>query len=352
MCVPQRDRDPGGGPVTTAAARRSAALSSRIAGFPFPFRADTYRYSTNVEPARVPVATEAGGWGGGILDIDGEYAAELAERERILAADPTRLTVLPHMGPACWDALRTLLRELAAQHPDVMELRRDGDELVWRNELLGIEQRFRDGDDDTLPGGPLGFLGSQIQDDIVLLDQREGSLWADAGLVTFAADWSLHFDVGMRFLEVHGPVPRVHEEGVISRAERFLMRLQPGQEYRRTNWTMSVDRRLDQSTEVYPLWGRDRRLIAEAPADELAERLQLRVEVQHLIRLGASGAVLFLIRTYLLSLAELAQVPAWRTRFGRVLAELPDDMAEYKGLTRFRRAAADWLLPDSCPTPD
>jgi len=52
----------------------------------------------------------------------------------------------------------------------------------------------------------------------VLLDQREGSLWADAGIVTFAADWSMRFDVGMRFLEVHGPVPRIHEEGIITRA--------------------------------------------------------------------------------------------------------------------------------------
>jgi hypothetical protein len=130
------------------------------------------------------------------------------------------------------------------------------------------------------------------------------------------------------------------------------MRLRPGQEYRRTNWTMTVDRRLDQSTEVYPAWGRDRRLIAESPARELAERLHLRVELQHLIRLGASGAVMFLIRTYLLSLAELAQVPAWRARFGQVLAELPDDMAEYKGLTRFRHHAADWLLtPEPLPEP-
>ncbi|MGP4046108.1 heme-dependent oxidative N-demethylase family protein [Streptomyces sp. 2A115] len=325
------------------------ALPTRIAGFPFPFRADAYRYSTNVEPARLPVLTEAGEWGAWILDIDDEYADELAQRQRILAADPTRLTVLPHMRPACWDALHTLLRELAAQYPDAMELRQEdggtgGGSYVWRNDLLGIEQRFTDGEDASLPGGPLGFLGSQIQDDIVLLDQREGSLWADAGLVTFAADWSMRFDVGMRFLEVHGPVPRVHEEGIISRAERFLMRLEPGQEYRRTNWTMSVGRRLDQSTEVYPEWGRDRRLAGEAPSAELAERLQLRVEVQHLIRLGASGAVMFLIRTYMVSLAELAQVPAWRARFGRVLTELPDDMADYKGLTRFRSRAADWLL--------
>jgi dimethylamine monooxygenase subunit A len=322
----------------------TSTLTPRIAGFPFPFRADTYRYATNVEPARAPVETEAGGWGNGILDVDGEYTAELTERARVLAADPSRLTVLPHMRPACWDALLTCLQELAAQYPESMELRRDGAELVWRNDLLGVGQRFREGDDDTLPGGPLGFLGSQIQDDIVLLDQREGSLWADAGLVTFAADWSLRFDIGMRFLEVHGPVPRIHEEGIIGRAERFLMRLQPGQEFRRTNWSMSVDRRLDQSTEVYPEWGRDRRLVAEAPGPELAERLHLRVEVQHLIRLGASGAIMFLIRTYLLSLAELAQVPAWRERFGRVLAELPEDMADYKGLARYRRTASEWLL--------
>ncbi|MFC4002473.1 DUF3445 domain-containing protein [Prauserella oleivorans] len=320
------------------------ALPARIAQFPFPFRADTYRYSTNVEPARVPVSTEAGEWGAAILHIDEHYKSELDERARILRGDPSRLDVLPHMRPACWDALLTCLRELAAQYPDVFSLQEDGADLVWRNDLLGVTQRFREGDDESLPGGPLGFLGSQIQDDVVVLDQREGSLWADAGLVTFAADWSLRFDVGMRFLEVHGPVPRIHEEGVITRAEKFLMRLQPGQEYRRTNWTMSVGRRLDQSTELYPEWGRDRRIVAELPGDELARQLHLRVEVQHLIRLGDSGALLFLIRTYLLSLAELAQVPQWRRRFGAVLAELPEDMADYKGLTRFRRRAADWLL--------
>jgi dimethylamine monooxygenase subunit A len=53
---------------------------------------------------------------------------------------------------------------------------------------------------------------------------------------------------------------------------------------------------------------------------------------------------MFLIRTYLASLAELAAVPGWRQRFGRVLAELPDDMADYKGLFRYRDGAARRLL--------
>jgi hypothetical protein len=316
-------------------------LPERTTRFPFPFPTDSYRYSTNVEPARRVVPTAAGSWGAGVLDVDGEYAAELALRAEVLAADPTRCQQLPHMRVAAWDALTTLLPELAATLPGVTALRVRGDRWAWRNDLAGTSISFTVGDDDSLPGGPLALLGSQVQEDVVLLDQREGSLWADAGLVTFAADWSMGFDVGMRFLEVHGPVPRVHEAGVVQRAEQFLMRLHPGEEYRRTNWTMTVDRRLDTSTETYPEWGPERAAIAADPA--LPDRLHLRVEVQHLLRLGVSNAVCFLIRTYLLSLREVAAVPPWRQRLGAVLAELPDDMAEYKGLARFRGAAVDWL---------
>jgi hypothetical protein len=309
--------------------------------FPFPFRKDTFRYGTNLERARTYVPTEAGGWGGQIFDADEHYAGDLAERAAILRKDPGRLTALPHTGPACWDALMYALRELEATHPE-MSLQREKSDYVWSNGLLGTRTRFREGDDSSLPGGgcaadggqpALAFLGTQIQDDIAILDEREGALWLDAGLVTFAAGWSLAHDVGMRFEEVHGPVPRIHEEGIVGRAERFIMRLQPGEEYRRTNWSMTAGRRLDTSLETYDVWK-----AAAVPTQDL----QLRVEVQHLIRLGYSGAVLFLIRTYLASLEEL--IPPWRRRFGRVLEELPDDVATYKGLAPFRAPAAHWLL--------
>ncbi|MGY1743083.1 MULTISPECIES: heme-dependent oxidative N-demethylase family protein [unclassified Blastococcus] len=320
----------------------AAVLPERTARFPFPFAADAFRYSVNVEPARRVVATAAGSWGAGVLDVDADHAAELALRRDVLAADPGRCRQLPHMRVAAWDALTTLLPELAATLPGVTALRVRGDRWDWRNDLTGTAVSFTVGDDDSLPGGPLALLGSQVQEDVVLLDEREGALWVDAGLVTFAADWSLGFDVGMRFAEVHGPVPRVAEEGVVARAEQFLLRLQPGQEFRRTNWSMTVGRRLDTSTETRAEWAAERRGIGADPA--LPDRLHLRVEVQHLIRLGVSNAVCFLIRTHLLSLGELAAVPPWRRRLGAVLAELPEDMAAYKGLTGFRGPAADWLL--------
>jgi dimethylamine monooxygenase subunit A len=319
----------------------TATPSGRIAAFPFPFPQNQYRYSTNVEPARVPVATAVGEWGRWMIAVDDEYGPELALRAEILERDPTRCIVLPHMRAACWDTLMLCLAEAARDDPEHMSLVRDGDHHVWSNARLDEERRFRFGDEDSLGAEPLAFTGSQVQEDLVLLDQREGQLWADAGLVTFAADWSLRFDIGMPFLQIHGPVPRVHAEGIIPRAHRFLMRLEPQSPYRRTNWTMSVDRTLDQSTEAYPEWGPQRTAVVADPG--LPDRLHLRVEVQHLIRLPTSHAILFLIRTSMLSLRELATVPEWTARFGSVLRELPQDMVDYKGLTRYRDPAAAWL---------
>ncbi|WP_213931461.1 heme-dependent oxidative N-demethylase family protein [Rhodococcus sp. B50] len=321
----------------------SIELPDRITRFPFPFVRDTYRYSTNVEPAGSHVETAAGGWGRHPVDIDGHYFDELAERERILAADSTRFQSLPHMEIAQWNAMVTLMQMLVDAYPQTFVLEQDGATRRFVNRALGVEQAFVFGDRSTLPEPPLRFIGRHIQEDVVLLDQREDALWGDAGLVTFAADWSLRFDVGMSFLQIHGPVPRVHVEGVIPRAQHFLMGLQAGQRYRRTNWSLSVDRRLDQSTETYPEWGRDRRLLAEGPLEDVGRRLYLRVEVQHLVRLGVSGAIMFLIRSHLLSFEDIARVPEWSERLHRVLDELPEDMAEYKGITRTRGPGLRWL---------
>jgi hypothetical protein len=318
-----------------------------LATFPFPYSADTYRYSTNLEPAGTPVHTLSGQWGESVLHIDSEYAHELAERRRILAADPTRHAVLPHMRIAAWDTMLALMTELATAYPARMSLTRDGDTWHWHNELLSITQDFVVGDESSLPCDPLAFIAGQVQDDIVLLDQRDGDLFADAGVVTFAAGWSFGFDVGMTFLEIHGPVPGLRESGVITRAREFLMRLQPNQIYRRTNWSMAIGRTLDVSIETLPQRVPVRAALHAADDETFGRMVHLRVEVQHLIRLAESGAICFLIRTYMLPLADLATVDAWRVRTAAVLAELPDDIAEYKGISGYRERAVSWLLARS-----
>ncbi|MBJ7338928.1 DUF3445 domain-containing protein [Mycolicibacterium sp.] len=314
-----------------------------FATFPFPFPADSYRYSTNLEPAGTTVVTPTGQWGNRVVDLDSEYESEVAERAEILAADPTRHVVLPHMRPACWDTMLTLMRELAAAYPDTMSLTGDGIEWRWCNARLGIVQEFTFGDESTLPVDPLAYIAGQVQEDIVLLDQRDGELFADAGVVTFAAAWSFGFDVGMEFLEIHGPVPRLRESGVITRARDFILRLQPNEAFRRTNWSMVIGRRLDTSLERYPEWAPDRALAATVDDETFGRLIHLRVEAQHLIRLPESGAICFLIRTYMLPLSDLVTVEPWRLRTAAVLAELPEDLAHYKGITAYRDRVVAWL---------
>lgn len=323
---------------------------ARLRGFPFPFTSDEFRYTTNVEPARTPVRTAAGSWGATIVDLDGEYHRELAERARILAADPSRHAVPGHMRTAAWDAALTLLRELAGSHPEEMRLIRTGSgRWHWENHLLGIETDFEYGDTTALGGEPLGWIAQQVQEDLVLLDERAGQLWVDAGVVTFASAWSFGFDLGMSFQEIHGPVPRVHDEGVLTRAQEFIRRLQPHEPYRRTNWSTSIGGRLDLSLERYPDWAPARELASQADDATFGRLLHLRVEVQHLLRLPDSGAVLFLIRTYQLPFDQLATVEDWRRRTAQVLATLPADIADYKGILPLRDRAVRWLRAGVLP---
>jgi hypothetical protein len=323
---------------------RGDALSS-LAGFPFPFPHETYRYSANVEPAGQPRHSAAGQWGETVIDIDRHYAAELREKDRVLTVDPQRYAALPRMISAEWDALLAVLNELSSVYPHHFTLSGTGDERHWSNRLSDppVEQDFTVGDTSTLPCAPLEFAGRQVQEDIVLLAERDGMLWGDSMVVTFAADWSPAFDAGMSFAEIHGPVPRVHEAGIVDRAQTFIMGLQPGQRFRRTNWTLTVDGRLDTGTESYPEWGPDRFSVVNGPLAEVGDRVFLRVEVQHLIRLQWSGAVMFLIRTYLEPLSAIAEIPEWALRVRDVLAELPEDMAGYKGVDRTRWPAVEWL---------
>lgn len=338
--------------VTNAGRTESAdaidplAPADHAARLPWPFAegSEDFRYSVNVEPGRTFRATAAGGWGATIVDLGGsEYPEIMAERRRILNSDPGRARIMPGMETACWDLLVYYLRDLALSYPTIMHLEEDGERFHWRNDVLGTDQQFVVGDDSTLPCDPMTFLGREVPDDLLLVKERDGHLCFDAGLVTFAASWSVSFDVGMTMDEIHGPVPRLNREGITSRAGQFLRRLAPDQVYRRVNWTLSASgsRMLDVSLEELPAWGRD---IPELVRDRDWARLQLRIEVEHFVRLPMSGAVTFNIRTHMASLAEIKAIPAWRNQLAKIVLELPEDIATYKGFADYRQEAMAWLV--------
>ena len=200
--------------------------------------------------------------------------------------------------------------------------------------------KFVFGDAATLPQEPLEYITRQAQGDFCIVDQRDNNLWMDAGMVTTQADWSLDFDIGMSFMEWHAPVPLAHEKGIFDRALKFLLKLQQGAPVRRFNWTMTVNPLLDTAPETYPKWGPTKTSVT---ADNIGEKMHLRVELQALFRLPRSNAIAFSIRCYLANFNELVTVPKWARRLHRVVRDLDPELATYKGFLRNRDAMAAWL---------
>lgn len=326
-----------------------ATPSDHVASLPWPFpdELEAFRYSVNVDPARVPRRTRAGEWGRHLVDLGGaDYLTIMAEKRSSHDADPHRVKIRPGMDLACWDLLLYYLRDLALTYPDLMRLTEgvggEPDRFRWENDLLGTDQRFTLGEWDSIPRGPLEFLSREVPDDLLLTTARDGRLYFDAGAVAFAAAWSVSFDVGMDMYEIHGPVPRLAGEGIVARAEQFLLRLPADKVYRRLNWNLAASptRKFDIALESLPDWGADMDVhLANGGAGDI----QLRIEMEHFIRLPMTGSVTFNIRTFMCSLAELREVPAWCDQLATVVEELPDDIATYKGFAGFREAVVGFL---------
>jgi len=308
-----------------------------IKRFPFPFPEDQYMYSVNIEP-------HTKGKEGSVyefpFDVDEHYVAECQDRAITLEQDPGRYVSLPHMMDAQWDFLELTMESLANDYPEHFTLTKDGSTWTWENKPLGIRDTFTFGDSSTLPREPMDYMGRQVQGDFVLLDQRDETLYADAGMVTCQADWSLAFNVGMSWREWHGPVPRATELGVMDRALKYLLNLQLANPVRRLNWTMTVNPRLDTSPENYPYWGGDRNKVN---AENVSDLIHLRVELQSLFRLPRSNAIVFSIRCYLISLKDIATYPRWAKRLHRVQKTMHPDLIEYKGMTKFHPFVVQWL---------
>jgi len=119
------------------------------------------------------------------------------------------------------------MESLARDYPAHFSLSKQAT-VALDQSALEIDQHFTFGDAATLPARAARLHHTPGQGDFVVMDQREGDLWTEAGMVTTQADWSLDFDIGMTFKEWHGPVPLAHELQVFDRALKFLLKLEIG----------------------------------------------------------------------------------------------------------------------------
>ncbi len=305
--------------------------ASVLRDFPYPFKEQVYRYSNNSIPLHTP----------NCIEVTSTYIEEMRLKRTLLENHPERcFQSLPHSVHAQWEVVDTVIDHLVTYYPQHFSVERNGRHWTFRNNILKDNNTFIYGDESSLPCQPLDFIGRHIQEDLILMMQRDGDLYLDAGQLCFPANWSLAFNAGMNFKEIHRPIPGFKEEGMDGRILTFLLKMEAGDPWVRRNWSLMAGNRLDTSLETFDQWGADRRKVTKENAGEF---VHFRVEVQKLFRMPGSNGILFTIHTYLLSLETFASNPDWLHQFYQILGELPEHITEYKGISLYKESVLDYL---------
>jgi dimethylamine monooxygenase subunit A len=256
------------------------------------------------------------------LEVDGWRAADLERKARLLEDHADEVCVsLPGSEVAAAELLAEVSGHLASFHPDVAST--PVGPAVRRVPSREGSRRH------TIVEAAL-----LVQEDLCLLEEREGAWVLAAACVCFPSRWSLAAKRGASLDEIHRPVPGYAESLAVPVA-RLFDRLRPERPVGRLNWSI-----LETPELFLPAPARER---SEGEAGDPAS-LWFRVERQTLRRLPRSGAVCFTIRTYVDPLGTMVVGhPERRAALAEALASMDEAAAGYKGLAWRRAAICAWL---------
>lgn len=308
--------------------------STNLDQFTFPFKSETYRYSNDL----VELPEEKVNF----MKITPEYKVQIAEKRRLLEEQPeVRYQSFPHTIEFQWEFLEMVIDMAVEAYPEHFTIEKNGDRWTFENLILGEKEVFVFGDETSIPHEPFDFIGRHFHNDFVLMVHRDDNLHLEVGQVSFAALFSAHWNVGMSFNEIHGPVPFVSRNGteLVDRIRKFLLTVEPGKPRTRVNWNLMADR-WDVNYETMDVWGPERYKVTNENAGEL---VHLRVEEQWFIRMPRSNAILFVLDTQFLPLEDLVMRPEWLELTYSNLSDIPDPMAEYKGMAPFLSQSVEYL---------
>lgn len=228
---------------------------------------------TNRLPGVLPL--EGDDW----LRVDEAFAAQMAERDRLLAGMPDQVHALMPQGvPAATELYARVLARLAAQpgygvRPDEV-LRPDGVTVPLD------------------PSQPLLTLGRLVQEDLCLLEAVGDEHVLTGANLCFPASWTLAQKIGRPLSVIHIPVPS-YDDGITRRVQRMFDAIRPEQPLWRGNSLLYDDPTLFQPR------------LEGVPRPRPVARTYLRSERQCLLRLAETRAVVFTIHTYVLRRSDL-----------------------------------------------
>ena len=214
------------------------------------------------------------------LVVDEAFAAQMALRDRLIAARPAAVhALLPEAEPAAAELLDAVLPRLPALGYEVAE---------------GAVRR-----PDGVPvpvdrAAPLLTLGRLVQCDLCLMEDRgAGEHVLTGAILCFPASWTLAEKIGRPLTPIHRPVP-AYAGDLARRVQRLFDAIRPD----RPLWRMNAHPYMAADLH-HPRAEADPRPAPTGPAP------WLRSERQCLLRLPATGAVVFSIHTYVLRMDDL-----------------------------------------------
>lgn len=172
------------------------------------------------------------------------------------------------------------------------------------------------------------WLGKQWEPDFLLLRPDNAGFRLVAACVCFPSSWALAEKMGLPVDEIHGVVPRLNPE-LGSKIQAFLAAMRPGSDWERVNWGLAATPELN----LHPA----RRLPRLNEEASLASTW-FRLERQALRALPRSGGILFGLRIQVWPLCDLVSSSPAAQTFRQLLETMPEEIAEYKGLSAARPA--------------
>ena len=220
------------------------------------------------------------------LHVDDAFAAQMAERERLIATVPREVHALE---PSAQAAAREVL-DLVVTH-----LRGDP-----RYDVAAQAVTRPDGVRVALdPEAPLFTVGRLIQEDVCLLQcDGQGGHVLTGAILCFPASWRLPEKMGRALIGIHRPVPE-YDADLARRVQRLFDAIRPERPLWRSNVLSYDDPVLHQP-----------RSEAAARRPATAHAPFIRSERQCLLRLPQSRAVVFSIHTYVVRRADLTSAQA------------------------------------------
>ena len=210
------------------------------------------------------------------LLADEAFAAQMAERERLIAGQRDAVIAMDEGArAAAEELLQTVLGVLpgAFRREDSRVIRPDG-------VAVGIDT-----------SDPMATLGRLVQEDLCLLEKRDGAEHLLTGAVLcFPAGWRLAQKYMRPLSEIHSPIPE-YDAAIAARVQRLFDGVRPDRPLVRWN----------------RLWHDDPALFQPGPRQHDTDRAEprtapyFRSERQCLVRLPETGAVAFSIHTYVVA---------------------------------------------------